>query len=132
MALKPDVSMSVALATGTLVFGIYQVITPSTADIRTVEPGNRDVEASERQATWTAAVAVAGISLITKDPNPFIVGGALVIAMAWSKRHANFVNPLTGRASGDGLDLSDLIPSTTQQDAPAAYGYADDASPVAV
>lgn len=132
MALKPDVSLSVAVATGTLVFAIYQTVTPSTADIRTADPGNHDVEASERQATWTAAAAVAGISLISKDPNPFIVGGAMIIAMAWSKRHANFVNPLTGRASGDGLDMSDLIPAQTQQDAPAAYGYADDAGLVAV
>lgn len=128
--LKPDVSLSVALATGTLVYAIYTNATPSIADIRSVDQNNIDIAASERQATWTAAAAVAGISLVSQDPGPFIFGGLMVIVMAWAHRHANLVNPLTGKALGDGISMSDILPMTSQQDAPTAYGYADDA-PVA-
>lgn len=131
MALKPEVSLSVALATGTLVYAIYQGAVPTAADIRTVDPQNADIASAERQATWTAAAAVAGISLISKDPNPFIFGGGLIIVMAWSKRHANFVNPLTGLASGDGLNLDAVVPDLTQQETPASYGYAGDVVAVA-
>jgi len=125
MALKPEVSLTVALATATLVYAIYQNATPTIADIRSVDQYNGDMQAAERQASWTAAAAVSGISLVAKDPGPFIVGGAMVIAMAWAHRHADMVNPLTGKAISDDLTMSDVVPATTQQDAPADYGYAD-------
>lgn len=128
--LKPEVSLTVALATGTLVYAIYTNATPTLADVRSVDSFNQDIESAERQASWTAAAAVAGISLLSKDPGPFILGGAMVIVMAWSHRHANAVNPLTGRALGDGINMSDIVPGTTQEEAPATYGYADDVAVV--
>lgn len=130
MALKPEVSLTVALATGTLVYAIYQNATPPLTDQRSVDAYNSDLESAERQASWTAAAAVAGISLISRDPNPFIFGGALIIVLAWSHRHANAVNPLTGKASLAGLDMSDLVPSHTQEAMPEAYGYTDDVAVV--
>lgn len=126
MALKPDISLTVALATGTLVYAIYQNATPTLADQRSVDAFNTDLASAERQASWTAAAAVAGISLISRDPNPFIFGGAMVIVLAWSHRHADMVNPLTGKASLEGLSLSDLVPSHTQETQPDQYGYSDD------
>jgi len=131
MPLKPEVSISVALATGTLVYAIYQNATPSLADIRTADQFNADVSATRKAAAWTAAAAVAGISLVSKDPGPFVVGGGMVIAMDWLHRHADMVNPLTGRAVSDDLTMSDIVPATTQQDNPASYGYADDVAAVA-
>lgn len=131
MALKPEISLTVALATGTLVYAIYTNATPSIADIRSVDQFNADVSGAERQATWTAAAAVAGISLVSRDPGPFIFGGLMVIAMAWSHRHADMVNPLTGKAVSDGISMSDVLPAETQQDSPSSYGYADDAAAVA-
>lgn len=125
--LKPEVSLTVALATGTLVYAIYSNATPTLADIRTADQYNQDITSAERGATWTAAAAVSGISLVSKDPGPFIVGGAMLIAMAWFHRHANAVNPLTGKASAEDLTMSDIVPPQTQQDAPADYGYAGDA-----
>lgn len=131
MALKPEVSLSVALATGTLVYAIYSNATPTLADIRTVDQYNGDMAASRKGATWTAAAAVAGISLVSKDPGPFVVGGAMVIALDWFHRHADAVNPLTGKASPVDLTMSDVTPAVTQQDNPSAYGYADDVPAVA-
>jgi hypothetical protein len=131
MALKPDVSLTVALATGTLVYAIYSNLTPTIADIRTADQYNADISASRKGATWTAAAAVAGISLVSKDPGPFVVGGAMVIALDWFHRHADAVNPLTGKASAVDLAMSDIVPMTTQQENPAGYGYADDVPSVA-
>lgn len=99
MSLKPEVSIPVALATATVVYAIHTNATPTIADVRSIDAGNPDIQSSERAASWTAAAVVAGVSLIARDPNVFIVGGAMVIAMAWLTRHADAVNPMTGFAS---------------------------------
>ena len=96
--LKPEISLTVGLATAVLVFAIYQQATPSIADIRVGDELDPDIEDAERVASWTAAGTVAAVSLLAKDATVFILGGSMVIAMAWMTRHADAVNPLTGRA----------------------------------
>lgn len=98
--ITPEGKLGLALVTGTMVFGIYQIQMPPASDVRTIDTENPDVQASERAATWTAAAAVAGISLISKSPEVFTMGGILVIAMAWTYRHADQVSPITKKASG--------------------------------
>lgn len=120
MSLKPEVSLGVALATAAVVYGIYQNATPTIADIRSLDAQNKDIDASERQATWTAAGTVGAISLIAKDPTVFTVGGLMVIAMAWAHRHANLVDSVTGMAV-PGLPATRSTAPETQADAPAAY-----------
>jgi hypothetical protein len=99
MSLKPDVSLGVALATATVVYGIHQNLTPPIADVRSLEKNNADIGASERAATWTSAAVVAGISLLAKDPTVFIVGGTMVVVMSWITKHADQVDTVTKRAS---------------------------------
>jgi hypothetical protein len=91
--LKPEVSIPSSIALGALVWGVYQVALPPIADIRTSEPQHPDVAASERTATWAAAAVVGGVSLVARDMNIFIVGGSMVIALAWWYRHADEVSP---------------------------------------
>lgn len=112
---KADVSLGLALATGTVVWGINQAFTPSIADIRSLESNNMDVQSAERAATWLSAAVVAGVSLLAKDPTIFIVGGAMTIAMAWSTRHADQVDTVTKRASVmmDPLKQTGSTPSGT-------------------
>jgi 4-amino-4-deoxy-L-arabinose transferase-like glycosyltransferase len=93
MALKPEVSIGVGLATAALVYSIYSNATPTVAAIRAGAPHDPDIDGAERAASWTAAGVVAGVSLIAKDPTIFVLGGSMVIAMAWIHRHANMVNP---------------------------------------
>lgn len=97
--MKAEVSVPAALAVAALVGGIYANATPTLADIRGVEPGNPNVAASRKQAAWLAAAAVSGISLLAKDPTIFVMGGAMVIAFDWFHRHADRVDPTTGKAS---------------------------------
>lgn len=99
MPLKPEASITVGLATGVLVWSIYQGALPKAAEVRVSEQGDDAIQGSERMATWTAAGIVAGISLVAKDPTVFIIGGAMVVAAAWWYRHADAVDPATGRAA---------------------------------
>ncbi len=96
--LKPEGSIVGALAVMTAVYAVYSHGLPSIADVRTAEPGNKDVDSAERSAAWMAAGIVGGVSLIAKDPTIFILGGATIIGLSWWTRHANMVNPEHGKA----------------------------------
>ena len=102
--LKPEVSLPIATATATIVFGIYQTTNPSVAQTRVTNPGNPAIDSSRKTATWLSAAVVAGVSLLAADPTIFIVGGAMVVAMDMIHRHAGAVNPATNKmvASGEG------------------------------
>lgn len=97
--LKPSESVIGSLALATVVYAVYQGALPPIADVRVGQNADADIEAAERMATWTSAGTVAIVSLLAKDPTLFTVGGLMTVALAWWYRHANAVNPLTGRAS---------------------------------
>lgn len=99
MSLKPDTEISIALATSVLAYGAYQVALPSTADIRSLEPNNRDIQGSERVAAWVSAALVSFTALLTKSPTVFTLGGATVIAASWMTRHADQVSTVSKKAA---------------------------------
>jgi len=101
--LKPEVSLPIAAATATIVFGIFQSTQPSVAQTRASAPGNPAIDSSRKTATWLSASVVAGISLVAADPTIFIVGGAMVVALDMIHRHAGAVNPATGKMVAGGV-----------------------------
>jgi hypothetical protein len=96
MGLKPEVSIPVALATGTVVYTIYNRGLPSTTDVRVGKQGDATIDAVRKQNAWMAAAVVSGISLLAKDATVFIVGGAMVVGLDWVTRYANWTNPVSG------------------------------------
>lgn len=96
--MKPDTEVSLALATGVMAYAGYQMALPSSADIRSLEPNNKDIQSSERVAAWTSAGLVSLVALVTKSPVVFSVGGLVVIAASWTTRHADQVSNVTKRA----------------------------------
>jgi hypothetical protein len=68
---------------------IYQNVLPPVADIRVGQNNDKDAAAAEKTARWTAAVVVAGVSLLTQDMTVFILGASALIAESWAHRHAN-------------------------------------------
>lgn len=103
--LKPEVSIPVALATGAVVVGTFQAMTPTNADQRTVTPGSRGADflaGSEKTAFYVSVGIVGAVSLIARDPVPFWVGGAVAVALAWTHRYARELDPATGKLSGVG------------------------------
>lgn len=101
--LKPEVSIPVALATGAVVVGVYQAMTPTSADQKTVQPGSRGADflaGSEKTAFYVSVGVVGAIALIAKDPVPFWVGGAIACVLSWTHRYSTNVDPSTGRLAG--------------------------------
>ena len=124
MGLKPDVSITVALATGALVYGIYSNALPPIVDIRTAAPNHPDVASSEKGAAWTAAAVVAGVSLMARDMTVFIVGGGMIIALSWWHNHANMVNPEFGVAVPKAGARSEMLDGS--EDMSSAQDYASE------
>lgn len=98
MALKPESSLLVGLASATVAYGVYNAALPTAADVRSLPAGQQDVQAAERTASWIAAASVAGIALMARDMTVFIIGGTAVIGLAWFYRHADMVLPEMGMA----------------------------------
>lgn len=94
-----EASLGIALAVGVMVLGIYSHALPSLVDHRVGDRDDDAADKAERTATWTAATAVSVVSLLAKDPTVFVLGGAMVVGMSFWHRHANLVDPMTGRAT---------------------------------
>ncbi len=129
MSLKPDASLLSGLAVGAVVFAIHSNFTPSNADMQGLPAGNKDVDRSERQATWLSAGVVAGISLLAKDPTIFVIGSVVTIAMAFTTRHAVWtdgVSGLIGAGPGPGqstTSANDLATGPAMSDTQAYQMY---------
>lgn len=95
--LKPSESVMVSLATGAIVYAVYQGYMPSVAEVHATEPYNTSLENSRKKAVWSSAAVVGGMFLLTHDPNVFMVGGGMTVLLDWMHRHANTVNPTTGK-----------------------------------
>lgn len=115
--LKPEGSLVAGLATAAVVYTVYQTALPSIADIRTAQPGNQDIAAAERSAGLISGAFVGGISLIAKDPTIFILGGSMVIVLAWWHRHADMVKPELGKAVPHFTNESSMVDAQAQADA---------------
>jgi hypothetical protein len=108
--LKPETSIMVGLATAGAVAAIYSNALPPITDIRLAEAGDPDVSGSERGAAVLSAVVVAGIAFISKDPTVLVIGGATMLGLSWFHRHANEVNPMTGRVATMGGEAAQYSP----------------------
>jgi hypothetical protein len=113
MAFKPDVSISVGLAVGALVYGVYSNATPTLADIRAGAPNDDQINSASKGAFITSMAVVGGVSLLARDPTIFVIGGAIALAIEWSHRHANALDPMSGKLTvpqmfqGAGTPISD-------------------------
>lgn len=96
MALPSDKSLLVGLGLAAGVFAIHQNLTPSLADVRVADPEDRDVDSSERTATMIGSALVTAVALMARDATVFIIGETVVLAMSWTYKHANTVDPRTG------------------------------------
>lgn len=97
MALRPEVSLPVGLATAAVVWVVYDHALPNITDARVGGHNDDHLWAAEKQAGLVSVAVVGGISLLAKDPTVFIIGGAMTIALSWWHRHANMVDPASGK-----------------------------------
>lgn len=119
MALKPEVSIPVALATASVVYASFSQL-PSVPDMRSAEPMDPDLQGGIKAAAWISAAAVGGISLIAKDATIFIVGGFMTVALYWWRAHADAHDPLTQQIVSFTSERQQMHPDDMEADENAA------------
>ncbi|MGH2866768.1 MAG: hypothetical protein ACRDNK_04250 [Solirubrobacteraceae bacterium] len=119
--LKPEGSLTLGVATAGLVYGVYAISVPNTAQMHATQPNDINIEAGRKKAAWTSAAVVAAVSLMARDKTIFVLGGMILIALDWHARHANAVSPDTGQL----VDTNGYVPAQTSvpmTDQAPAYG----------
>ena len=94
--LKPENSIIAGMATVGLVIANYNLHNGSAAEASNTPAWNADLTSSTKKAGYISLALVAGISLISHDPNVFILGCAAIIAMHSTYIHAIATSPNTG------------------------------------
>jgi len=124
--LKPDQSVMVGLAGAAVVYGFYQLNMPSMTEVHGAKAHNPSVSSSQKKAMWGGAATVGALFLLTKDATVFTLGGLMFLYEEWSFRHANSVNPSSGKvqpvgpSSQQASDMGYATPDSTQNADP--YG----------
>jgi hypothetical protein len=95
--LQPDSATTVGILTAAGVYLIYNNSLPKVADLRTIEAGNQDAESARKAAAWKSAGLIAIVFLVARDLNSYIISGAALVGIDLMYRHANQVNPQTGK-----------------------------------
>jgi hypothetical protein len=122
--LKPEGSLVAGIATGALVYGIYQMNLGNLATVHATSAGDGNARAARKKAAIEATSAVAAIALLAKDVNIFILGGGIAVLLDWHSRHAVESNPDTGQLA----DNSGYVPAEQSVPAPdqaSSVGYED-------
>lgn len=105
--LKPDGSIAIGIATGVMVYAVYDRSLPSMAVMNATPAHDINIEAARKTAALTSAAVLAGVTLLTRDVNVFILGSAVLVALDWHSRIANVRSPETGQlVSAGGMGLS--------------------------
>lgn len=95
--LKPEGSIVAGIAVVGLVYADYQMNMGSMAQAQATTANHPTLEACRKKAGYSSLALVAGISLITKDANIFILGTFTIIAMELMARHSIMANPESGK-----------------------------------
>lgn len=95
--LSPNMSVATAMGTAGVVLAIHATVKPDNGTMMATAPHDNNLEAARKQAAWLSIGAVSVISLLTRDVNVFVVGGAMAVALDWYSRYAIARHPATGQ-----------------------------------
>ena len=109
--LKPENSLVAGMAVVGLVVANYNLHNGSAAGASASPSWEPNLSTSNKKAGWSSLAMVAGVALLAKDANIFILGMATIIAMHTSYIHAIAVQP----------DLGKMVSPANGASAAAAY-----------
>lgn len=96
----PEASVTTGLGEAAAILAIYMGALPSHADIRSADPHNTDVEATRKKAAWMSGALIGLVFVMTRDRNSALIGGAALAGVDFLVKHANGVQPGTGKLAG--------------------------------
>lgn len=93
----PADSMTVSLATAAGVLVIYGSKVGPVADVHATTPGDANINASIKKAGWEALALVTAMTLLSRDLNTLILGGAAIILEHTMYLHGEMASPANGQ-----------------------------------
>jgi|SRR5215475_3523627 len=125
--LKPDQSVMASVASVAFVIAVYQMNMGTLAQVHATDPNHPVLESSRKKSGYTALAGVAALTLLTKDANIGILGGATIITMELNARHAIMAHPGTGKmtepeGSAYQVDYDNVVPMPSSDESNVAYG----------
>jgi hypothetical protein len=94
---------------------IFQHFVPSVTDIRVADKFNKDIEHAELEALAVGTAFTVLVSIMTGGLEPFIVGGAILVGLDFASKHANAVDPNTGKMASQEATESTSYPMPDYQ-----------------
>lgn len=95
--LKPETSVLVGALTAIGVLMIYSNSVPNLTEVHAANAHDGQVESNRKKAAIESVVLVVGVSLIARDLNTYVIGGAVLVGMDYLVKHNNATNPSTGQ-----------------------------------
>lgn len=99
--LAPDSATMVGLLTAGGVYLIYNNALPTVTDVKAAPPHDQLAEQSRKAAAWKSAALIGAVFLVARDLNSYIISGVALVGIDLMYKHANAVNPSTGRMDVD-------------------------------
>lgn len=119
--LAPDSATTVGLLTAIGVYLIYNGALPTGTDIRAAHPHDPDVDKNRKHAAYLSAGLIAGVFLVARDLNSYIISGASLVAVDYYYKHQNAIHPATGKLDSD----KDYVATVGQSGAYPLPDYSD-------
>lgn len=101
-ALSQENSLIMGAAVVGLVAATYQLGAGSVSSVHASDAYHPANDVSIKKSGWTALAEVAALTLLARDPNIAILGGAAIIVFHAHFRHAHVTNPGTGKMESPG------------------------------
>src|SRR5215469_17038054 len=89
------VELGVLLGLGNTLIFMHNL--PPVSDVRAAQPFNPQVESGERTALLETTALTLLVAGFARSIETFIVAGAVIIAVDFTYKHANAVNPSTNK-----------------------------------
>ena len=100
--LKPEGSIVAGVATIAVVYSLYQTHVGTASDIGMSPANHPQLDGNVKTCGGIAIATVAGISLLARDANIFILGMAAVVVLHAHYRHQAATNPESGMLENPG------------------------------
>lgn len=100
--LKPEDSIVAGIATVAVVYTLYATHVGTASEVGMTPANTGQIDGNVKACGSIAIAAVAGISLLARDPNIFILGMAAVVVLHAHYRHQAATNPESGMLENPG------------------------------
>lgn len=100
--LKPEDSIVAGIATIGVVYALYSTHVGTASEVGMTPANTPQIDGNIKSAGGIAIAAVAGISLLARDPNIFILGMAAVVVLHAHYRTQAATNPESGMLENPG------------------------------